>query len=227
MDTAEKISIHAPHAGCDRLSYDTYITDCLFQSTHPMRGATDNVRFCMLYLEFQSTHPMRGATRHPLGRGCSNADFNPRTPCGVRPENHAICFVGINISIHAPHAGCDVCLGHQAVFRLDISIHAPHAGCDFVILVACFALCISIHAPHAGCDDCILRSGGTPALFQSTHPMRGATHCLPAGMSADWTISIHAPHAGCDRRVERFDRYSHDFNPRTPCGVRQVSRINK
>ena len=56
---------------------------------------------------------------------------------------------------------------------------------------------ISIHAPHAGCD----------------------TYPVPAGMTAE--ISIHAPHAGCDLLLSSHLVNARDFNPRTPCGVRQ------
>ena len=33
-------------------------------------------------------------------------------------------------------------------------------------------------------------------------------------------ISIHAPRAGCDVADIRFRLHAHNFNPRTPCGVR-------
>ena len=35
-------------------------------------------------------------------------------------------------------------------------------------------------------------------VFQSTHPMRGATRC-DVQTNGRYYISIHAPHAGCDR----------------------------
>ncbi len=57
--------------------------------------------------------------------------------------------------------------------------------------------------------------------FQSTLPMRGATPCsFPFLPSAP--ISIHAPHAGSD--WQGFQEYSSmpDFNPRSPCGERQI-----
>ena len=106
------------------------------------------------------------------------------------------------------------------------------------------ALGISIHAPHAGCDR---RSSGlstickhfnprTPCgvrlrplnqslkniIFQSTHPMRGAT-LPPKQMDLMQDISIHAPHAGCDFQTNARKNAGKDFNPRTPCGVRQRS----
>ena len=100
------------------------------------------------------------------------------------------------ISIHAPHAGCDPCT--YLFFCLAfISIHAPHAGCDFVVRAFIVSKKISIHAPHAGCDACSFLHSISPVLFQSTHPMRGATSAQSC-YCAFQMISIHAPHAGCD-----------------------------
>ena len=171
-----------------------------------------------------------------------------------------------NISIHAPHAGCDarkhqetICiynfnprtpcgvrhnLPRQRYCNLLISIHAPHAGCDILKLPLRLVRKISIHAPHAGCDKTpsIMHFG--KYLFQSTHPMRGATE-RSERKAHKMLISIHAPHAGCDQLhkcrsccwtqcqsthpmrgatlhvVPRAVRPAY-FNPRTPCGVRQL-----
>ena len=211
------ISIHAPLAGCD-LPQDAPV---IFEgiSIHaPLAGCDAALRVdsCM----------------------CSN--FNPRTPCGVRPAD-----------LPKAHA--------EAQFQ---STH-PLRGATLVSPPALLALCISIHAPLAGCDFCgieILSSrlqfqsthplrGATAAnylddetiLFQSTHPLRGATrsksgymiltkfqstHPLRGATDARWRgrgqrqISIHAPLAGCDRVRRRRANRNDDFNPRTPCGVR-------
>ena len=80
-------------------------------------------------LLFQSTHPLRGATppRSPGSAAMSN--FNPRTPCGVRRHClHISTFMG-GISIHAPLAGCDAYI-RMLIAQDAISIHAPLAGCD-------------------------------------------------------------------------------------------------
>ena len=61
---------------------------------------------------------------------------------------------------------------------------------------------ISIHAPLAGCD-------------LEHHAWSGRVD-----------ISIHAPLAGCDSVVLRLRVYQIDFNPRTPCGVRQQNCRN-
>ena len=57
---------------------------------------------------------------------------------------------------------------------------------------------ISIHAPREGCDTPdILHGHQVIQVFQSTHPARGATYCF------GW-----------------YCYPKHDFNPRTPRGVR-------
>ena len=102
------ISIHAPLAGCDDplavLAQDKQV----FQSTHPLRGATLLILPTRLHQDrFQSTHPLRGAT----------------APQEIMPHVEAI-------SIHAPLAGCDQAVVDKKQDRRHISIHAPLAGCD-------------------------------------------------------------------------------------------------
>ena len=132
------------------------LSDIVFQSTHPLRGATvDGVETsvdldisihaplagCDTHYDFsggrgslfQSTHPLRGATIIGAFAACSSVNFNPRTPCGVRPLYE----------------------GRQ----------------------------------------------GDVSGFQSTHPLRGTTHlCYISG--GDFVISIHAPLAGCDHQPD-------------------------
>ena len=153
----------------------------------------------------------------------------------------------IDISIHAPHAGCDKFEGLGFVFdgnfnprtpcgvRLlhtfpitfiySISIHAPHAGCDLQLADKIeSAVTISIHAPHAGCDKQRKRDFVYRPEFQSTHPMRGAT-CMRQSAQIQRDISIHAPHAGCDKISSAGMTVGTNFNPRTPCGVRPLRAV--
>ena len=145
------ISIHAPLAGCDRLRRlrDLELvnfnprTPCgvrlpverpsqlsiLFQSTHPLRGATWLTHTTDLLTQFQSTHPLRGATfRNIISTGYIT-DFNPRTPCGVRLQ-YLSDVLGLNLfqSTH-PLRGATSQLNWQWQSYM-ISIHAPLAGCD-------------------------------------------------------------------------------------------------
>ena len=89
------------------------------------------------------------------------------------------------------------------------------------------------HRRRAGHPRANRRTSDRPS-FQSTHPLQGATattrpmsapwpfqstHCLP--MFRALSISIHAPLAGCDLLLRRSRPCDRNFNPRTPCGVRQ------
>ena len=196
---------------------------------------------------FQSTHPMRGATCRPSRRVAGDGHFNPRTPCGVRhlaaavrlrrmrfqsthPMRGATVYSpvgnrrGKSISIHAPHAGCD---GTNQCCSLPNFHFNPRTPCGVRRTAegACDKLMhkISIHAPHAGCDLFFFFYLILMFLFQSTHPMRGATgRKNPA--QRDRLISIHAPHAGCDAQRICWKSWSCYFNPRTPCGVRRPVR---
>ena len=125
----------------------------VFQSTHPMRGATTLTSLDIIYSDISIHAPHAGCDDSISLCRCRYVHFNPRTPCGVRRKQYL------------------------PIIRVyGISIHAPHAGCDWLNTVKIKSMCV----------------------FQSTHPMRGAT----------WYFK---------RRIQEIE----DFNPRTPCGVRQ------
>ena len=170
----------------------------LFQSTHPLRGATS--RSASWYVSdktFQSTHPLRGATPvavnlsvarlisiHAPLAGCDASHrrdnarhgyFNPRTPCGVRLILHLRRAGHILFQSTHPLRGATR-PSMQAKTAGNISIHAPLAGCDESRRSPAETGLISIHAPLAGCDK------------------------KKTGHKARRIISIHAPLAGCDPR---------------------------
>ena len=68
-------------------------------------------------------------------------------------------------------------------------------------------------------------TSGSASLFQSTHPLRGATSRSPPPRWGSG-ISIHAPLAGCDHDNPPSAATPLNFNPRTPCGVRQQNCRN-
>ena len=57
------------------------------------------------------------------------------------------------------------------------------------------------------------------AIFQSTRPVRGATHQLYPVLVRR-VISIHAPRAGRDKYTRKYQVFYIHFNPRAPCGAR-------
>ena len=190
---------------------------------------------------FQSTLPLRGATNSSSFKMDVVRYFNPRSPCG---ERLAQAFLGVNTFLFQSTLPLRGATGRQQDCGAGglISIHAPLAGSDpnvlaittnYMIFQSTLPLRgatlrlpfwknepqISIHAPLAGSDGtgawkpCILRyfNPRSPcgerlksmrtvkdkAVFQSTLPLRGATPGHPARQSA-LPISIHAPLAGSD-----------------------------
>ncbi len=148
-----------------------------FQSTHPLRGATIHVMqtksplFISIHAPLAGCDPprrgdtqTRGISIHAPLAGCDRSsirnsppyrDFNPRTPCGVRPRVYSNTYRKSRISIHAPLAGCD---GGKPAPRPRLNVFQsthPLRGATQI-----FTFCDVFRA------------------FQSTHPLRGATPLL-------------------------------------------------
>ena len=81
--------------------------------------------------------------------------FNPRTPGGVRLDQHLRVATQLHVSIHAPREGCDTDLV-DLLDDSEVSIHAPREGCDSSSAGIASFRSVSIHAPREGCDcvDC-------------------------------------------------------------------------
>ena len=61
----------------------------------------------------------------------------------------------------------------------------------------------------------MMRLGNVVSVFQSTHPVRGATQ-LGRERCQERVISIHAPREGCDAYTASETFNGPNFNPRTP-----------
>ena len=133
--TEDRISIHAPLAGCDQKDFISISNVTKFQSTHPLRGATSLPLNSIENLKFQSTHPLRGATDRHTEPTEILRDFNPRTPCGVRLSfNQMPLQLEEFQSTHPLRGATRRNLG--LIKLVNISIHAPLAGCDSVPRIA-------------------------------------------------------------------------------------------
>ena len=175
----------------------------VFQSTHPLRGATAEGQYSNVLQLFQSTHPLRGATV-AVSIVIVHCPISIHAPLAGCDLSNLILLALVKISIHAPLAGCDrwlqwLRLCHfkfQSTHPLRgatcpasctrrqssaISIHAPLAGCDFGVSTPAPSMHISIHAPLAGCDRVHAHGGVAVGIFQSTHPLRGATVLVTPG----------------------------------------------
>ena len=103
---------------------------------------------------------------------------------------------------------------------LVVSIHAPHAGRDAVRYKSTYRL--ESFNPRAPCGarQGAKRSTSHCHRFQSTRPMRGATHYTSCKFYQN-SVSIHAPRTGRDRCRAAGSVPASSFNPRAPCGARQ------
>ena len=191
------ISIHAPHTGRDA-----------------RHGLTAEIT-----ITFQSTRPIRGATPAAHASATNRADFNPRAPYGARRAFVAAHGDALEISIHAPHTGRDLAsLRSQALLchfnprapygarrpsrcrclhRGYFNPRAPYGARHTKNVLSLYSSSISIHAPHTGRDGAKHNYYICSNKFQSTRPIRGATHRRGRQALQDH-ISIHAPHTGRD-----------------------------
>ena len=171
-------------------------------------------------------------------------DFNPRTPRGVRLIS-AISS-GCSTSFQSTHPARGATnLSHKLRLLYIISIHAPREGCDgwprrstrpppnfnprtprgvrrATTDQGMTPRTISIHAPREGCDGWLLRSSVGSALFQSTHPARGAT---ASAVVIKFPVCHFNPHTPRGVRPDHNDIHKtppDNFNPHTPRGVRPV-----
>ena len=173
MTYADFISIHAPHAGRDQCVVGQKNARRNFNPRAPCGARPPKGGTKVVTDRFQSTRPMRGATdRRP--RTADRVSISIHAPHAGRDSTGTSPLVRSIISIHAPHAGRDVAALYRRI-ELFISIHAPHAGRDFIPFFAASMARpfqstrpmrgatghrrprpptrqISIHAPHAGRD---------------------------------------------------------------------------
>ena len=129
--------------------------------------------------------------------------FNPRAPCGARPESTVSC--GSGLANFNPRAPCGARQRRRVLLpvHFDISTHALLAGRDRSSTTLTTAR--TDFNPRAPCGARPLEAATntTTTGFQSTRPLRGATSN---------PLQPEAAHSY--------------FNPRAPCGARQQKCTN-
>ena len=194
----KRISIHAPLAGCDKPPNQAQVKIFYFNPRTPC-GVRPS-RSCSrpsTTATFQSTHPLRGATAGTGFEPIAQGHFNPRTPCGVRLNISMIiasavmyfnprtpCGVRQKIQNHKdsakyfnPRTPCGVRQGGALFYRAALYFN-PRTPCGVRRCIHFDKFqpqTISIHAPLAGCDPRRKLLCNNKTVFQSTHPLRGAT----------------------------------------------------
>ena len=168
------ISIHAPLAGRDLFLELGLVSRATFQSTRPLRGATQRLSTQKRYQTiFQSTRPLRGAT------------LKDRLIDGMT-----------YISIHAPLAGRDhlktALCGLMASFQSTRPLRGATGG--IMDLINDYA--ISIHAPLAGRDIKVIVYDSCVLNFNPRAPC-GAR---PPRLTQTWLLNNFNPRAPCGAR---------------------------
>ncbi len=86
---------------------------------------------------------------------------------------------------------------------------------------------ISIHAPRVGCDAPTTGASVPTMKFQSTHPGWGAT--IRIGIILRLYNRFQSTHPGWGATILQGckNRSNHNFNPRTPGGVRRYGYLER
>ena len=154
-------------------------------------------------MPFQSTHPVWGATSRARSRRWKRHHFNPRTPCGVRPEPTHGRLSPPRIRIHAPRVGCDKTNEASKTPQTQFQSTHPVWGATPGTAEGCGAAAISIHAPRVGCDVRDLNTLRKNFEFQSTHPVWGATGRHLVGQVVNVFQSTHPVWGATPIRTKR------------------------
>ena len=167
-----------------------------------------------------STHaPLAGRDLESCKISALIDDFNPRAPCGARPESSRIAVEEFHISTHAPLAGRDrskvlrfypyrdfnprAPCGARLCFSVkgggEVNNFNPRAPCGARRRARWYTIPKSVFQPTRPLRGAtsLVASGSVSIIFQPTRPLRGATgqevnRCLR------YEISTHAPLAGRD-----------------------------
>ena len=183
----------------------------------------------------------------PLPADRRPSHFNPRSPCGERLGSYAKSAACLRFQSTLPVWGATGAAHGASTLDQEISIHAPRVGSDVDSVPTAFSK-IRDFNPRSPCGERQWRAVTTltATVFQSTLPVWGATlhpvgsrvgcgfqSTLPVwgataardGYRVPHLISIHAPRVGSDGAPPCGRRAPCNFNPRSPCGERQLNKM--
>ena len=152
-------------------------------------------------LKFQSTRPLRGATNTDK-RERLVTDISIHAPLTGRDLAITInCFDGVEISIHAPLTGRDETFPFALYVDMDFNPRAPYGARPQTAFQTPAYRYFNPRAPYgarlSGLAVCI-----PLVVFQSTRPLRGATTAKRDAAGCVMWISIHAPLTGRDCQLQ-------------------------
>ena len=144
--------------------------------------------------------------------------FNPRSPCGERPQ--AAANVALSYNDFNPRSPCGERRSGSALRREHRKFQStlPVWGATRLGISAKAKIVFQSTLPVWGATmTCLLP--GLWRVFQSTLPVWGAT-AHKALRNYFMEISIHAPRVGSDGTLKATEVTDAYFNPRSPCGER-------
>ena len=238
----DKVSIHAPHAGRDRRYSRRPLSNSRFNPRAPCGARRLRPRGERKRQPCFNPRAPCGARRLSSSRYLLFVCFNPRAPCGARRWVHPCLRAPLGFQSTRPMRGATALDDWCARLR-GVSIHAPHAGRDvcgfpphrrgrcFNPRAPCGARLGSIESnrlldsfnPRAPCGarQRLLAEIDEEWQFQSTRPMRGATGRAVNECHFDIGFNPRAP-CGARHTVTMSLSVLSGFNPRAPCGARPI-----
>ena len=261
------VSIHAPRAGRDHdfspfqkcftcfnprapcgarhIYHDVSFSILAFQSTRPVRGATDLGTSLEINLAFQSTRPVRGATKYNITHTALNVFQSTRPVRGATHRTRQSTY-RLTVSIHAPRAGRDArpqrrarstpCFNPRAPCGArrrvigdcqQLARFNPRAPCGARRTIRSSRSVIRSFNPRAPCGARLITPEQFAALlkFQSTRPVRGATIATDFILDS-YTFQSTRPVRGATDGGRNTRASYRSFNPRAPCGARPFRRLS-
>ena len=190
-----------------------------FQSTLPMRGATDRLSVLFLVLLISIHAPHAGSDSCDNSFAVIFTDFNPRSPCGERPAA-GVCPGTLHPDFN-PRSPCGE--RRALVFEfLQLADFNPRSPCGERRLLFPLVLAPYHFNPRSPCGErlCHACHNKQHPEFQSTLPMRGATDQLLIKTKQEQNFNPRSP---CGERPMHCGIHlqPRHFNPRSPCGERQ------
>ena len=123
------VSIHAPHAGRDTQYVTLISSPGCFNPRAPCGARRPSLMDGASFLMFQSTRPMRGATDSKGGQQLSDAVSIHAPHAGRDRASSRRALLQGGFQSTRPMRGATLC-GELLLCLLGVSIHAPHAGRD-------------------------------------------------------------------------------------------------
>ena len=123
--TARASSFRSPRPDFNPRTSQTPTGSRRFQSTRPVWGATLAIFFTALLDKISIHAPRVGRDTRRPPRSATAADFNPRAPCGARPDAQGcVCAAVRNFNPRAP-CGARLTGGYKVWYTQDFNPRAP------------------------------------------------------------------------------------------------------